>query len=117
MPPWDELFLPWQELSFLPAAWKTRLSDWNGIYLITDKGDGKAYVGSAYGREGLLQRWLDYKNSGDGGNKALKKRNPNNFLFTILERLPPDMPKDEVVRREVTWKIRLHTRELGLTEH
>ena len=117
MPDWDELVVTWRQLRIIPDTWRDRLGDWRGIYLITDESDGKKYVGAAYGRYGLLQRWTDYKETGHGGNKLLKKRDPNNFTFTILQRLPPDMEKEEVRNQEETWKIRLHTRKHGLNEN
>ena len=110
MPHWQEISLSWRRLSILPTEWKSALSHWRAIYFIFDTSDGKGYVGSAYGKQNLLGRWLNYAASGDGGNAELQKRDPNNFQFTILERLSPDAEKDEVVRIENTWKERLHTR-------
>src|SRR5262249_13639389 len=49
MPEWDEIAVTWEELSVLPARWKSVLSQWRGIYYIFDTSDGKGYVGSAYG--------------------------------------------------------------------
>lgn len=109
MPPWDEITLRWNELAALPSAWRTALREWRGIYLIIDVQDGRQYVGSAYGVENLLQRWLAYARSGHGGNKHLKGRDPANFRFSILQRVSPDMPDAEVVKIENTWKDRLRT--------
>ena len=117
MPNWRELTLTWDELQVIPASWKNALSQWRGIYLILDTSDGKAYVGAAYGKDNLLGRWLGYSKTGHGGNKQLKKRNASNFRFTILERVSPDMKADDVIRREASWKTRLHTREFGLNEN
>jgi hypothetical protein len=44
------------------------------------------------------------------GNKQLRERDPNHFVFTILERIGPDALPDEVASLETSWKIRLHTR-------
>ena len=117
MPNWRELVLTWDELKVLPNNWKTALSEWRGIYYIWDASDGKGYVGSAYGNDNLLGRWLNYAKSGHGGNKRLKKRKPSNFRFNILQRVSPDMAADNVIRLENTWKERLHTREIGLNEN
>lgn len=57
------------------------------IYYIFDPSDGKGYVGSAYGSENLLQRWLGYAATGHGANPHLKMRDRQNFQFTILERV------------------------------
>ncbi len=40
----------------------------------------------------------------------LRKRDPQHFRFTILQRVSPDMDSDDVIRLESTWKERLHTR-------
>jgi hypothetical protein len=114
LPPWREIVLDWKRLRVLPKSWEAQLSQWRGVYLIQDTSDGKCYVGSAYGEQNIYGRWLDYASTGDGGNKKLRERNPANFLFSILERVGPDVPPDEVVPLENTWKIRLHTRERGL---
>jgi hypothetical protein len=110
MPAWDELVLSWAELAALPSQWQSALRQWRGIYLITDESDGKQYVGSAYGGENLLQRWMEYGRSGHGGNKLLRGRDPTRFRFAILQRLSPDLADADVIRSEVTWKDRLHTR-------
>lgn len=110
MPDWRSLDISWSEIENLPRRWRERLVEWRGIYLVFDTSDGKSYVGSAYGAENLLGRWLSYGRFGHGGNQQLRQRDPALFRFSILERLSPDMPADEVIEREVTWKNRLHTR-------
>jgi hypothetical protein len=118
MPEWNEIDFTWPELSVLPTRWKAALSQWRGIYLIFDMSDGKEYVGSAYGEANLLGRWLNYASRGDGGNSLLRRRNPRNFRFTILQRVSPDMAASEVIRLEASWKQRLHSREpYGLNDN
>jgi|ERR1035438_6740653 plasmid stabilization system protein ParE len=73
--------------------------------------------GSACGTENILGRWQDYRDSGHGGNKKLKERDPNDLLFTILQRASPDMERDELAQLEESWKIRLHTRDHGLNDN
>lgn len=109
MPDWQKLVLSWTELHSIPASWAARLKEWRGIYFIHDASDGKGYVGSAGGGENLWGRWLGYAKSGNGGNKLLLRRDAKNFTFSILQRLSPDLPQDEVVSIETTWKKRLHT--------
>ncbi len=94
----------------LRGSWRARLSEWHGIYLIFDESDGKSYVGSAYGRDNILGRWDVYVRNGHGGNRELRDRDPRNFRFTILERLAPDLPPEDVISKESSWKLRLHTR-------
>jgi hypothetical protein len=117
MPSWGELSLTWADLKVLPNTWKAALAQWRGVYFILDVTDGKGYVGSAFGNENLLHRWQNYADTGHGGNIKLKKdRNPENFIFTILQRTSPDMEKADVERLESSWN-RLHTREFGLNDN
>ena len=116
MPPWTELVLSWHELSVLPASWKAKLREWRGIYFIHDQSDGKGYVGSAYSSENILGRWQNYADRGHGGNKLLKKRQPEHFEFSILQRVSPDMEATEVINLESSWKKRLHSIDHGLNE-
>lgn len=117
MPAWDEIILSREELNLLPASWRMALSEWRGIYHILDETDGKGYVGSAYGKDNLLGRWLTYATTGHGGNKELRARDSKRFRFSILQRVSPDMEASDVIRLEATWKARLHTREFGLNEN
>lgn len=117
MPDWKSLVMSWDNLGNLWPSWKDKLREWRGIYLIFDKSDGKSYVGSAYGEDNILGRWLNYAATGDGGNKMLKKRDAQNFSFSILERVSPDRDKSEVIALENLWKERLHTRTHGLNKN
>lgn len=118
IPDWDQISLTWSELRHLPKRFKTALSHWRAIYYIFDTLDCKGYVGSAYGEENLCSRWENYGASGHGGNRLLKKRDPKSFLFTILQRVSPDMDSEEVIRIESSWKDRLHTRApFGLNDN
>lgn len=118
MPEWDEIILSWEELSILPMRWKSALSHWRGIYYIFDVSGGKGYVGSAHGENNLLGRWLNYAARGHGGNSLLRKRDPRNFRFSILQRVSPDMVAGDIIKIENSWKERLHTREpYGLNDN
>ena len=110
MPDWKDCIWSWAELSKLPSKWRETLRQWRGIYYIFDESDGKGYVGSAYGKDrNLLGRWEHYAATGHGGNTHLRKRSAENLIFSILERVSPDMEKNDVIERESTWKKRLHT--------
>ena len=71
-------------------AWHTALSSVNAIYLIVDQETGKQYVGSAYGKDGLLGRWSCYVNSLHGNNKLMKElicaypERYHHFQFSIM---------------------------------
>ena len=110
MPAWDEITLTWEELGVLPTRWKSALSQWRGIYYIFDISDAKGYVGSAYGADNILGRWLGYAARGDGGNRLLRQRDARTFRFSILQRVSPDEEPREVIRLESSWKQRLHSR-------
>ncbi|MDD3172748.1 MAG: hypothetical protein PHF63_03680 [Herbinix sp.] len=55
------------------SEWHTALYYINAIYLIVDRNNGKQYVGSAYGKDGLLGRWAIYVTTGHGNNKLMKE--------------------------------------------
>ena len=71
-------------------AWHTALSSVYAIYLIVDRENGRQYVGSAYGEDGLLGRWSCYVKTHHGNNKLMKEVVCNypdryhNFQFSIL---------------------------------
>lgn len=118
VPPWTEISLSWEQLNTLPQSWKNALMHWRGIYFIHDSNGGAGYVGSAYGDQNLLGRWLNYAASGHGGNKRLRNRDPKNFRFSILQLLSPVDDLPSVVHVETSWKMRLCTRgEHGLNEN
>lgn len=118
MPDWKELVVTWNELAAVPKKWQDALRQWRGVYFIFDIAQGKGYVGAAYGKdENIWGRWTGYRKSGHGGNKRLKECEPENLRFSILERVSPDMPADELQALEASWKRRLHTREFGLNDN
>ncbi|GAG85125.1 unnamed protein product [marine sediment metagenome] len=62
---YDDTNLTYSELKNIISqrdpSWMTALKNIEGIYLITDKSNGKHYVGSAYnGEGGIWSRWSDY---------------------------------------------------------
>lgn len=114
MPPWTEFALAAPEIADLPRDWAAALAEWRGIYLITDESDGARYVGSAYGAENLLGRWRAHVAREAGVTVGLADRDPASFRFSILDRLSPDAPAEEVIRVEQTWMERLHTVRFGL---
>lgn len=98
--------------------WHTALKSVNCIYLITDKKNGKHYIGSTYGENGIWGRWETYvKTNGHGGNKQLEKlikadanHASNHFQWSILEVLPLNITKDPAVDRETVFKQKLMSR-------
>jgi hypothetical protein len=105
-------------------SWQSALSNVAGVYLITDTSDGALYVGSAYGGEGIWQRWVAYAKNGHGGNKELKgilndkgDSHAEHFQFSLLEVCDLDSAKEYVIERESHWKKVLKTREFGLNKN
>lgn len=104
-------------------AWHTALSSVNAIYLIVDRETGKQYVGSAYGKDGLLGRWSCYVNSLHGNNKLMKKlicaypERYHHFQFSILQILPKTATDDEVIQTESLYKKKLLTIPFGMNDN
>lgn len=126
-PGYDKVRLSYEQLSIIvnrhKRDWVAALENQKAVYLITDKGSGKQYVGSAYGENGmLLQRWSNYVDSGHGGNKLLKSVVDDlgfdyvkqNFQYSILENYNGRTEKRIILERESWWKETLGSRAFGL---
>ena len=100
--------------------WHQMLSGVAGVYLITDNKTGQLYVGSAYGKDGILGRWKVYAKTGHGGNAKLKRllsdrpARADDFSFTLLRTLPTTLTQREVVAKEQLYKRKLGSRAHGL---
>lgn len=107
-------------LAMQDPVWQQNLAGAAGIYLITDERGGQHYVGSASGVGGLRSRWNNYASNGHGGNKLLIKLLDGapgrdlDFRFTLLEAIPADTPRSDVIKRESYWKVALGSRTFGL---
>ena len=97
-PGYDKVRLSYDELRIILSRqkrdWLAALENQKAVYLIRDSSNGKLYVGSATGENGmLLQRWTSYVQNGHGGNKeliAIVEREgfdyvKCNFVYSILE--------------------------------
>lgn len=107
---------PHLKIKLMYDAWKTALQNQKAVYLITDKSNGKQYVGSATGQDRLLQRWLTYtSDQPDGGNVDLRVLGSDhirrNFQYSILECFPTSVPDEIILERESWWKDTLCTRD------
>jgi hypothetical protein len=117
LPHWNALILSAQAVRSIPLVWAERISQWRGVYHILDKSDGARYVGSAYGEENLLGRWQAHVKRDRGVTAQLSKRDPSNFVFSVLELLAPSATSEEVLLAEGSWKERLGTRIWGLNQN
>jgi hypothetical protein len=103
------------------SDWKNALSSVKGIYLLTDKINGKSYIGSAYSDGGIWARWNNYINSFHGWNERLITLFDNNgqdyfrenLKFTLLEIHGLYTSKEFIINRESFWKDKLLTRING----
>ncbi len=106
-------------------TWITPLQSVNCIYLITDKSNGRKYVGSTYADKGIWNRWTKYvRTKGHGDNKVLEsliKDDPDyaakHFQWTILEILSLNICEKEAISREKLYKDKFLTREHGYNEN
>ncbi len=111
--------------------WKSRLECLNCVYLILDKACGKQYVGVTYKdmkpglKNGILNRWTEYAQTGHGGNKLLEKLlsekglnyAEKHFQWTILEILPLHVAPKVAIHRKSLYKDKLGTREHGYNDN
>ena len=115
--------------------WCTALRSRKGIYLITDKSNGKLYVGSAYGeKDGILGRWRTYLESGCDRNGKENGIYPNkefqelverkglsyikrNFQYSILETFTDDVADEDIINRESHWKKVLCSKDFGYNDN
>ena len=100
--------------------WHTLLSAVAGVYLITDTLTSLQYVGSAYGKSGILGRWKEYAKNPTGGNAPLiellgdDKHYAKYLQFSILETLDKSLTPVEVIRREWRYKKKLGPKAVPL---
>ena len=105
--------------------WKAALENVKGVYLITDKNNGKMYIGSAYGDSGIWSRWACYIGTGHGWNDELTKiiytngidYARNHFQFSILEFRSMRTDDQTIINREQYWKRVLRTTTFGYNKN
>jgi hypothetical protein len=105
-PGYQDVLLSWAELKSIcgnPAShpdWVTAMKFTAAIYRIVDLSTGMTYIGSAYGKNGLWNRWCDYSKTGHGGNEKLLGLDANQFQWSIVRTLSGVMSEAEVIRLE-----------------
>ena len=108
---------PLSNLDSISNEWIAFLKSCKGIYLLTCPKTKEQYVGSAIGEDGFGGRWQDYVQTGHGGNVALKSRDPSDYQVSILEVAGTALTMDEIIQKEVQWKLKLQSREMGLNRN
>ncbi len=129
-PGYDKVRLSYEQLSSIISRekrdWIAALENQKAVYLITDKHNGKLYVGSATSDTGmLLQRWKNYIENGHGGNKELKRIVNENgleyikryFQYSILENYNSKVDDSVILERESWWKETLQSRNFGYNQN
>ena len=129
-PGYDRVRLSYTQLKAIierkKKSWIAALENQKAVYLITDKNNGKLYVGSATSDNGmLLARWSNYVDNGHGGNVELKKLVneqgldyvKKNFQYSILENYNARIDDKVVLERESWWKETLQSRVFGYNEN
>lgn len=100
--------------------WVRHLSSVAGVYCILHAKSGELYVGSASGKDGIWGRWRSYADTVHGGNALLRSRCESvsgfceSLLFSILQTLPSNSTREEVVAAESCMKEKLGSRAFGL---
>ena len=129
-PGYDRVRLSYTQLKAIierkKKSWIAALENQKAVYLITDKNNGKLYVGSATSDNGmLLARWSNYVDNGHGGNIELKKLVneqgldyvKKNFQYSILENYNARIDDKVILERESWWKETLQSRVFGYNEN
>jgi hypothetical protein len=122
-PGYENVSKSWKELENIlnKDTWKTALENQKGIYLITDKSNGKMYVGSAYGDYMIYGRWSTYVKNGHGNNADLRTLDfshiKDNFYYSILEIYKSTTPNEIILKRETWWKKILQSRDFGYNKN
>jgi hypothetical protein len=116
-PGFTRLVRPLSEIATMPISWQAVLRATRGVYLLACPRTGEHYVGSAYGDDGFLGRWSAYVATGHGGNVGLRGRDPSDYLVSILEVAGSNMSAEEIIALEGVWKLKLHSRDMGLNRN
>lgn len=129
-PGYDRVCLSFKELEGIvkrrPADWANALEHQKAVYLITDKSNGRLYVGSATSdKKMLLARWESYVSNGHGGNDELKKIVEQKgvdhirqfFQYSIIENYNAKTDDEYVRAREAFWKRVLQSVKHGYNDN
>ncbi len=127
---YDKVHLSFQELQDvidgkIMPTFHEALKKITGVYCLTNSENGLLYIGSAYGEEGVAQRWRSYRYSKHGGNKKLMKLYDEKgeeyfkkyFSFTLLEYFSLSYDIEKIIEREQYWKECLDTKNNGYNDN
>ncbi|MFS0783224.1 GIY-YIG nuclease family protein [Bacillus sp. 1P06AnD] len=109
---WREIIAIWED-NTEENKLKEILSG-NGVYIQRSKDGESRYIGSAYGSNGIIGRWMAHLNSlGDAQhlNLFVLENGYNSILFSIIEFV--DGSPSEIIQKESMWKKTLGTVNYG----
>jgi len=75
------------------------------------------YVGLAHRRGRRFWRSGGVGANVHGGNAALRKREPSDYVSSVLQLAGSTATADDILAADVSWKCKLLTREHGLTRN
>lgn len=105
---WRQIIAIWEE-NEEDNKLKEVLSQ-NGIYIQRSEDGTSRYIGSAYGSNGIIGRWMAHLNSlGDAQhlNLFVLENGYNSILFSVIEFI--DGTASEIIQKEALWKKTLGT--------
>lgn len=127
---YDNVCLPYKKLKDvfdgkIMPTYAEALKKVTGVYCLTDTNNGKLYIGSATGTEGVAQRWGNYLSSKHGGNEKLKKLYNEKgdeyfekyFTYTLLEYFGLSYDPEKIKEREQYWKKCFDTIKNGYNDN
>ena len=101
------------EIEYLPPAWKARLQEAKGVYVLSCPKTRELYVGSATGEGGFYERWRQHARTG-GAAKVLQSREASDYQVAIVEVAGTSASRDDILQIEQLWMRKLRTNEMGL---
>lgn len=126
----DNIHLKYSDLKLILnnekySDYRNALIKIKGVYCLTDTKEGKLYIGSAYGENGIAQRWSNYLNTKTGGNEALielykkegEKYFEEYFTFTVIEFFGMNYDTNRIIDRETYWKNAFATKTTGYNKN
>lgn len=127
---YDNVNLPYKKLKDvfdgrIMPTYAEALKKVTGVYCLTDTNNGKLYIGSATGTEGVAQRWGNYLSSKHGGNVKLRKLYEEKgdeyfekyFTYTLIEYFGLSYDPEKIKEREQYWKRCLDTIKNGYNDN
>lgn len=127
---YDNVNLPYKKLKDIfdgkiMPTYAEALKKITGVYCLTDTNNGKLYIGSATGTEGVAQRWGNYLSSKHGGNVKLRKLHDEKgdeyfekyFTYTLIEYFGLSYDPEKVKEREQYWKNCFDTIKNGYNDN